>query len=119
MSSARPGGRYRPSSVTTGRAVEGPLISRTENRERTKAGPGNGNVSNLMLLTTESGVKEMIQSLGLLCLVSLLLALGSLVFLLKILPTPLPNTNTLENLLTDLESRTVHQVKLTIYKIKF
>ena len=33
MSSARPGGRYRPSSVTTGRAVEGPLISRTENRE--------------------------------------------------------------------------------------
>ena len=51
-------------------------LSRTENRERTKAGPGNGNVSNLMLLTTESGVKEMIQSLGLLCLVSLLLALG-------------------------------------------
>ena len=33
VSSARPGGRYRPSSVTTGRAVEGPLISRTENRE--------------------------------------------------------------------------------------
>ena len=51
-------------------------LSRTENRERTKAGTGNGNVSNLMLLTTESGVKEMIQSLGLLCLVSLLLALG-------------------------------------------
>lgn len=63
-------------------------LSRTENRERTKAGTGNGNVSNLMLLTTESGVKEMIQSLGLLCLVSLLLALGSLVFLLKILPSP-------------------------------
>ena len=35
-----------------------------------------GNVSNFMLLTTEAGVKEMIQSLGLLCLVSLLLALG-------------------------------------------
>ena len=53
-------------------------LSRTENREqRTKAGAGNGNVSNLMLLTTESGVKEMIQSLGLLCLVSLLLALGN------------------------------------------
>ena len=34
------------------------------------------NVSNLMLLTTEAGVKEMIQSLGLLCFVSLLLALG-------------------------------------------
>lgn len=62
-------------------------LSRTGNRERqTKAGAGN--VSNLMVLTTESGVKEMIQSLGLLCLVSLLLALGSLVFLLKILPSP-------------------------------
>ena len=46
-------------------------LSRTEKRERTK-----NNVSNLMLLTTEAGVKEMIQSLGLLCLVSLLLALG-------------------------------------------
>ena len=33
ISSARPGGRYRPSSVTTGRAVEGPLLSRTENRD--------------------------------------------------------------------------------------
>ena len=44
------------------------------------------NVSQLMLLTTEAGVKEMIQSLGLLSLVSLLLALGSLVFLLKIIP---------------------------------
>ena len=52
-------------------------LSRTGNRERqTKAGAGN--VSNLMVLTTESGVKEMIQSLGLLCLVSLLLALGML-----------------------------------------
>ena len=77
----------------------------TAREQRTKAGAGN-NVSNLMLLTTESGVKEMIQSLGLLCLVSLLLALGSLssrhsynqdingflsgslVFLLKILPSP-------------------------------
>ena len=33
ISSARPGGRYRPSSVTTGRAVEGPLVSRSETRE--------------------------------------------------------------------------------------
>ena len=44
VSSARPGGRYRPSSVTTGRAVEGPLISRTESREhfsrRAEAGDG-------------------------------------------------------------------------------
>lgn len=63
-----------------------------------------------MLVTADAGVKEMIQSLGLLCLVSLLLALGSLVFLLKILPSPLPHTTSLENLLTDLESRTVHQV---------
>ena len=33
-------------------------------------------MSKLTLLTAEAGVKEMIQSLGLLCLVSLLLALG-------------------------------------------
>jgi len=32
ISSARPGGRYRPSSVTTGRAIEGPLMARTELR---------------------------------------------------------------------------------------
>ena len=38
ISSARPGGRYRPSSVTTGRAVEGPLISRTENRDHFSEG---------------------------------------------------------------------------------
>ena len=34
ISSARPGGRYRPSSVTTGRAVEGPLLHRSESRDR-------------------------------------------------------------------------------------
>lgn len=73
-----------------------------------------GNVSNLMLVTADAGVKEMIQSLGLLCLVSLLLALGSLVFLLKILPSPLPDSTSLENLLTDLESRTVHQVTVAM-----
>ncbi len=67
-------------------------LSRTENRERTKAGPGNGNVSNLMLLTTESGVKEMIQSLGLLCLVSLLLALGIYQLFHFCTPLSLPST---------------------------
>ena len=46
----------------------------TMTREKTRL--KQGNVSNLMLLTAEAGVKEMIQSLGLLCLVSLLLALG-------------------------------------------
>ena len=50
----------------------------TLSRETRGEARGNkqGNVSNFMLLTTEAGVKEMIQSLGLLCLVSLLLALG-------------------------------------------
>lgn len=42
------------------------------------------NVSKFMLKSKEAGVKEMITSLALLCLVSLLLALLSLVFLLKI-----------------------------------
>uniref|UniRef100_A0A1B6DUP8 Uncharacterized protein n=1 Tax=Clastoptera arizonana TaxID=38151 RepID=A0A1B6DUP8_9HEMI len=44
------------------------------------------NVSRFMDKTKEAGVKEMLTSLGLLCLVSLLLALLSLIFLLKISP---------------------------------
>lgn len=44
------------------------------------------NVSKFMLLSKEAGVRVTITSLGLLCLVSLLLALLSLVFLLKITP---------------------------------
>lgn len=60
----------------------------TETLPRGETRGKQANMSNFMLLTTEAGVKEMIQSLGLLSLVSLLLALGSLVFLLKILPSP-------------------------------
>lgn len=44
------------------------------------------NVSRFMDKSKEAGVKEMLTSLGLLCLVSLLLALLSLIFLLKISP---------------------------------
>jgi hypothetical protein len=44
------------------------------------------NVSRFMTKSKEAGIKEMLTSLGLLCLVSLLLALLSLVFLLKISP---------------------------------
>jgi ABC-type sulfate transport system permease component len=39
-----------------------------------------------MTRSKEAGIKEMLTSLGLLCLVSLLLALLSLIFLLKISP---------------------------------
>lgn len=45
------------------------------------------NVTKFMNMSKEAGVKGMITSLGLLCLVSLLLALLSLVFLLKISPS--------------------------------
>ena len=102
------------SPISAGRRHNGGLNLSRAGRDNPRKKSSSGNVSNLMLVTADAGVKEMIQSLGLLCLVSLLLALGSLVFLLKILPTPLPHTNTLENLLTDLESRTVHQVSLTM-----
>ncbi|KAJ9584310.1 hypothetical protein L9F63_021341, partial [Diploptera punctata] len=44
------------------------------------------NVSRFMTKSKEAGIKEMLTSLGLLCLVSLLLALLSLIFLLKISP---------------------------------
>lgn len=44
------------------------------------------NVSRFMNRSKEAGIKEMLTSLGLLCLVSLLLALLSLIFLLKISP---------------------------------
>jgi hypothetical protein len=45
-----------------------------------------GNVSKFMILSKEAGVRVAITSLGLLCLVSLLFALLSLVFLLRISP---------------------------------
>jgi len=87
----------------------------TMTREKTRL--KQGNVSNLMLLTTEAGVKEMIQSLGLLCLVSLLLALGSLVFLLKILPSPpgsRDHSSSGEQFLSLLELDTVHHVTVAM-----
>jgi hypothetical protein len=46
----------------------------------------NANVSRFLERTKEPGVREMLTSLGLLCLVSLLLALLSLIFMLKISP---------------------------------
>ena len=77
------------------------------------------NVSQLMLLTAEAGVKEMIQSLGLLSLVSLLLALGSLVFLLKIIPDGpeignQPQSETGVNFLTAEEEVAVYQVTVAM-----
>eukprot|EP00096_Caligus_rogercresseyi_P009014 TRINITY_DN2982_c0_g1_i1.p1 TRINITY_DN2982_c0_g1~~TRINITY_DN2982_c0_g1_i1.p1 ORF type:complete len:411 (+),score=110.64 TRINITY_DN2982_c0_g1_i1:219-1451(+) len=44
-------------------------------------------IAKFMLMSNESGVKEMISSLGLLCVISLLLALLSLVFLLEMSPS--------------------------------
>ena len=55
------------------------------------------NVSRFMSLSKEAGVKEMITSLALLCLVSLLLALLSLVFLLKISPVTRENASQLQS----------------------
>jgi len=104
------------SPISAGRRHNGGLKISRAGRDNQRRKTSSANVSNLMLVTADAGVKEMIQSLGLLCLVSLLLALGSLVFLLKILPSPrpLPHTNIQENLLTDLESRTVHQVTVAM-----
>jgi len=86
-------------------------LTRNENPSKKTA-----NVSNFMLLTAEAGVKEMIQSLGLLCLVSLLLALGSLVFLLKIIPgKPIIKQRTVvDHFLTTEESDTVYQVTVAM-----
>ena len=80
------------SPISAGRRHNGGLnLSRAgRDHQRKKSGGGGGLSSSLMLVSADAGVKEMIQSLGLLCLVSLLLALGSLVFLLKILPTSFP-----------------------------
>ena len=55
------------------------------------------NVSKFMLLSKEAGVRVTINSLGLLCLVSLLLALLSFVFLLKISPTGTGNESSGSN----------------------
>ena len=70
-----------------------------------------------MVLAAEAGVREMLQSLGLLCLVSLLLALLSLVFLLKISPMPVrtaPTTGGAELFLSAGEYVTVYEVTLAM-----
>lgn len=90
-SSASPGGRglkypnggLNISRVTTGgRGVGGAGGFAT----LTPASLVPANVSRFMNRSKEVGIKEMLTSLGLLCLVSLLLALLSLIFLLKISP---------------------------------
>ena len=55
-------------------------------KQRLNASLMPANVTKFMTLSKEAGVKEMITSLAVLCLVSLLLALLSLVFLMKISP---------------------------------
>lgn len=111
-------------------ATRRPLVDTSHTSERSQHNGGlkitNGgaanttkrqqNVSQLMLLTTEAGVKEMIQSLGLLSLTSLLLALGSLVFLLRIIPDgdPSPRTAAGADFLTAAEAVTVYQVTVAM-----
>jgi len=68
----------RLNSTTTSQHNGGYKISREKKNGLTQ----------VLLVSGDSGVREMLQSLGLLCLVSLLLALLSLVFLVKISPMP-------------------------------
>ncbi|XP_077299222.1 uncharacterized protein LOC143920279 isoform X2 [Arctopsyche grandis] len=89
-SSASPGGRLAPPQ---GKFPNGGLrvnVAGTGGgRALATLTPANlvpANVSRFMNRSKEAGIKEMLTSLGLLCLVSLLLALLSLIFLLKISP---------------------------------
>ena len=65
-------------------------ISRPTNTSLSRSPNGSillpSNITNFISKSKEAGVKEMLTSLGLLCLVSLLFALLSLIFLLKITP---------------------------------
>ena len=72
------------------------------------------NVSKFMQMSKEVGVKDAITSLGLLCLVSLLLALLSLVFLLKLSPVTEERRRELYrfNLLSATEYVVVYEVTL-------
>lgn len=98
--------------------------SRARNSQRDQTSIANSvpkkvtnNVSHLTLLTGEPGVKEMLQSLGLLCLVSVLLSIGSLVFLMKVIPTTpelLQLLSQENNYLSKFESKTVYQVTVTL-----
>lgn len=84
-SSVSPLGGVKPSPQPCKVANGGLHISRTADiQQQPSLIPVN--VTRFMEKTKEAGVKEMLTSLGLLCLVSLLLALLSLIFLLKISP---------------------------------
>ena len=72
------------------------------------------NVSRFMLLSKEAGVKEMILSLGLLCLVSLLLALLALVSLLKISPADAATVSRMRDVLSEDELTVVYSVTLAM-----
>ena len=74
------------------------------------------NVSKFMLLSKEAGVRVTITSLGLLCLVSMLLALLSLVFLLKITPAEeKPNAKKYQfDFLTPSEFTSLYEVTLAL-----
>lgn len=83
-SSASPGGRIAPPVKMFPNG--GLNLSRVSAVSRAPASLVPANVSRFMNKSKEAGIKEMLTSLGLLCLVSLLLALLSLIFLLKISP---------------------------------
>ncbi|KAL3289785.1 hypothetical protein HHI36_023179 [Cryptolaemus montrouzieri] len=70
--------------VATAPALEPKALNGGLNISRTRS--RGGSMNKFIAKSREVGVKEMLVSLGLLCLVSLLLALLSLIFLLKISP---------------------------------
>ena len=72
------------------------------------------NVSKFMLLSKEAGVRVAITSLGLLCLVSLLLALLSFVFLLKISPHEQKKANYQFDFLSPSEFESLYEVTLAL-----
>ncbi|CAB4068527.1 unnamed protein product [Lepeophtheirus salmonis] len=72
-------------------------------------------IAKFMLMSNESGVKEMITSLGLLCIISLLLALLSLVFLLEMSPAKSKNSSQYGfDILSESSYVTVYEVTLAL-----
>ena len=72
------------------------------------------NVSKFMLLSKEAGVRAIITSLGLLCVISLIMALLSLVFLLKITPAEeKPKTKLQFDFLSPSKFTSLYEVTLT------
>ena len=72
------------------------------------------NVSKFMLMSKEAGVRVTITSLGLFCLVSLLLSLLSFVFLLKISPTGSGNEDYQFEFLSSSDFESLYEVTLTL-----